>query len=52
MELTPEENALVGIKLVLSRSLKARRYKSNDALFLPPHRVIIIPGRLVDAEND
>lgn len=29
LELTPEENALIEIKLALSRNLKARRHKLN-----------------------
>ncbi|MEH2318154.1 helix-turn-helix domain-containing protein [Nostoc sp.] len=50
MELTPEENALIGIKLALSRSLKARRQKVITQVELA-ERIHSSQPRVAKAEN-
>ena len=50
LELTPEENALVGIKLALSRSLKARRQKVMTQVELA-ERIHSSQPRVAKAEN-
>ncbi|MHC5595657.1 MAG: helix-turn-helix domain-containing protein [Nostoc sp.] len=50
LELTPEENALVGIKLALSRSLKARRQKLMTQVELA-ERIHSSQPRVAKAEN-
>ncbi|MBN3874867.1 MAG: helix-turn-helix transcriptional regulator [Nostoc sp.] len=50
LELTPEENALIGIKLALSRSLKARRQKVMTQVELA-ERIHSSQPRVAKAEN-
>ncbi|MBD2530837.1 helix-turn-helix transcriptional regulator [Nostoc flagelliforme FACHB-838] len=50
MELTPEENALIGIKLALSWSLKARRQKVMTQVELAK-RIHSSQPRVAKAEN-
>ena len=50
LELTPEENALVGIKLALSRGLKARRQKVMTQVELAK-KIHLSQPRVAKAEN-
>jgi DNA-binding XRE family transcriptional regulator len=50
LELTPEENALIGIKLALSQSLKARRQKVMTQVELA-ERIHSSQPRVAKAEN-
>jgi DNA-binding XRE family transcriptional regulator len=50
LELTPEEKALVGIKLALSRSLKARRQKVMTQVELA-EKIHSSQPRVAKAEN-
>ncbi|WP_414516341.1 helix-turn-helix domain-containing protein [Nostoc sp. PCC 9305] len=50
LKLTPEENALVGIKLALSRNLKARRQKAMTQVELA-EKIHSSQPRVAKAEN-